>query len=192
MKLIIGLELIVIGLIVADPRANVALYGTTVGPNFARPSNEATKGRCPWSHPYAFSRGKKCCKTPWKFKSGSHEDCDGFKIGLWSECCPEELSMDCPEESCFNYLYNLFFAWNRNNDATSHLTRLLDLDNQCTKAMPDVSIKNWGYNDAIWYKDRIRLCGGRMAINGGSPTQSQCRALNPDTNEWEFMPREWV
>ena len=96
----------------AVKRETVQIAGTTIGPNFVRQEAKSLAINCPLSHPYAYANGDKCCKTPWKYTSGSQADCDGFMIGLRSRCCPEELSKECVDQSgnfrkCKNYVTSL-------------------------------------------------------------------------------------
>ena len=72
---------------------------------------------CPISHPYAFSRGNRCCAI-------SEEDndivtygerCDGGDISIFSECCKDRNEISCPSgmNDCIDQ-GNIFSAVEKN------------------------------------------------------------------------------
>ncbi len=61
-------------------------------------------GKCPTSHPYTCGRGAFCSSNPWKPTRGPESDCDGFKLGPLSTCCPKTGVIPCnradPRKTC--------------------------------------------------------------------------------------------
>ena len=61
--------------------------------------------RCPETHPFAYSDGKRCCETN-KEKKADNQDrkCDGSVIQRDSSCCDGDKAINCPGNNCMNTL----------------------------------------------------------------------------------------
>ncbi len=84
---------------VASKREGFVKFGTMFSPDLKRATGKPAP-RCPDSHPFAFHGGSHCCRL------GTQSlDCEQGELKFTSElqCCPEEVTMECPEESGLCY-----------------------------------------------------------------------------------------
>ncbi len=81
-------------------RAGVAIVGTTVAPNFARPEYKRSDA-CPTSHKFSIARGNFCCSYGFKPDDVAiHADCDGSAFNVYDSelCCDDAARIQCPHK----------------------------------------------------------------------------------------------
>ena len=59
--------------------------------------------RCPFSYPYAYGLGSKCCRTRYEKASASGPSCDGSPLDIRSTCCEHDNSVDCSLPPCNDF-----------------------------------------------------------------------------------------
>ena len=56
--------------------------------------------QCPSRHPYAYLKGKYCCKYPKENNDPLYNSCNGRDISLESGCCKDHAYRRCPSGFC--------------------------------------------------------------------------------------------
>ena len=67
---------------------------------------------------------------------------------------------------------------------------LVDLQKKCKKRLADKPNGNYGEMEAIWHKEKLLMCGGRLH-DTNSPTD-YCGVYDPSSNQWDTFDTNLV
>ena len=193
-----------------EVRDNVNIFGVTTSTTFSRPSSQSMYSiflyvnlslkiiiviiesvRCPYNFPFAFKSGTRCCRHQWKRSnfSDAFDDCDGFQIGLYSDCCSDADSIECTDpvtqesKRCRNYITEKAVTPEM-SIINKESVYLIDLTNECTARLADFPEEGRHHKAATIFQDKLLVCGGR---NSANEDQSNCYLANEYISEWTEM-----
>ena len=148
--------------------------------------------RCPHNFPFAFKSGERCCRHQWKRSnfSDTFDDCDGFQINVYSDCCSDEDSVQCIHpitrevRRCRNYLTKKAVSPEM-GIINKESVYLIDLESECTARLEDFPEAGRHHKAATIFQDKLLVCGGRDSTT--NEDQSDCYIANEDVTEWTPM-----